>query len=115
MTEAGGVQPHIRGFAAALVEGDRAAVFSGLRQHVRGGGVPEHLLTKTICLIDDVYRSRIDGTACDAEIARLTARLDTPTLEKLVSSLATAIDTSYTTGMTGAKLALTRALTMLGA
>ncbi|MDD3531708.1 MAG: hypothetical protein PHV99_03920, partial [Candidatus Pacebacteria bacterium] len=106
---------HIRGFASAIVEGDRTAVFAGLRQHVRGGGAPEHLLSKTVCLIDDVYRARIDGTACDPELARITARLDMPTLEKLISSLTTAIDASYSTGVTGAKLALTRALAVLGA
>ncbi len=115
VTETVVVPPHIRGFAIALVEGDRNAVFAGLRQHLRGGGAPEHLLSKTVCLIDDVYRSRIDGIACDPDMARMTARLDTPTLEKLVTSLTTAIDSSYSTGVTGAKLALTRALTVLGA
>ncbi|MFZ3043985.1 MAG: hypothetical protein WA058_02675 [Minisyncoccia bacterium] len=105
---------HIRGFAVALVEGDRDAVFAGLRQHIRGGGAPEHLLSKTVCIIDDVYRSRIDGTACDPDLARMTARLDTPTLEKLITSLTTAIDSSYSTSVTGAKLALTRALAVLG-
>ena len=44
--EIGVVQPHIRGFAGALVEGDRAAVFAGLRQHIRGSGAPEQLLQK---------------------------------------------------------------------
>jgi len=114
-TKIASTPPHIRGFAVALVEGDRNAVFAGLRQHIRGAGVPEHLLSKTVCLIDDVYRARIDGTACDPELARMTARLDTPTLEKLISSLTTAIDSSYSTGVTGAKLALTRALAILGA
>lgn len=114
---AGTVQtpPHIRGFASALVEGDRAAVFAGLREHTRGAGAPERLLSGVVCLVDDVYRSRIDGTVCDPDLARLAARLDTPTLEKLVASLAIAIDSSYTDSMTGAKLALTRALTVLGA
>ena len=105
----------IRGFASALVEGDRAAVFAGLRQQTRGGGRAEQLLSETVCLLDDVYRSRVDGTTCDADIARLTARLTTPTLEKLIAALTTAIDSSYSTGVTGAKLALTRALTVLGA
>ena len=105
----------IRGFVSALIEGDRVAVFAGLRQHVRGGGSPERLVSDTVCLLDDVYRSRIDGTVCDADIARVTARLSTPVLEKLVASLATAIDSSYSTGVTGAKLALTRALAVLGA
>jgi len=109
------VPADIRGFVAALVEGDRSAVFAGLRQHVRGSGAPEQLISKIACLLDDSYRTRIDGTDCDADIVRMTARLDTPTLEKLVASLTTAIDSSYTTGTTGAKLALTRALAILGA
>jgi len=111
----GMVPPHLRGFVAALVEGDRVAVFASLRQHVRGGGDPEQLLSTLVCLLDDTYRARIDGTSCDATVARLTARLSTPTLESLITSLTTAIDSSYSTGVTGAKLALTRALTVLGA
>ena len=92
------------------------AVFAGLRQHIRGSGAPEKLVSETVCLLDDAYRARIDGTTdCDADIARITARLDTPTLEKLIASLATAIDSSYSAGVTGAKLALMRALTILGA
>lgn len=114
-TEAAGVPADVRGFTVALIEGDRAAVFAGLRQHVRGSGAPEQLITGAVCLLDDVYRARIDGTACDADIARMTARLSTPTLEKLIAGLATAIDSSYSTGVTGAKLALTRALATLGA
>ena len=105
----------IRGFTMALVEGDRTAVFAGLRQHMGGGGTAESLLSATACLLDDVYRARVEGTSCDPDIARLTARLATPTLEKLVMSLTTAIDSSYSTDVTGAKLALTRALSTLGA
>ncbi len=105
----------VRGFAIALIEGDRAAVFAGLRQQVRGGGTSEQLMSAVTGLLDDVYRSRIDGTACDADILRLTAKLSTPTLEKVVAALATAIDASYSTGVTGAKLALMRALAVLGA
>jgi hypothetical protein len=48
-------------------------------------------------------------------VARLTAKIPTPTLEKLVASLATAVDSSYSEGVIGAKLALTRALLVLGA
>jgi len=109
------VTPDVRGFAAALVGGDRAAVFAGLRQYIRGSGEPGKLLSATACLIDDAYRVRVDGTACDPDIARLTARLSTATLEKLIAALATAIDSSYSTSVTGAKLALTRALAVLGA
>ena len=115
VVESNGASASTRGFASALLEGDRVAVFAGLRQQVRGGGRTEKLLSETVCLLDDVYRARIDGTPCDADVARLAARLSTPTLEKLVTSLTTAIDSSYSEGVTGAKLALTRALTVLGA
>jgi hypothetical protein len=103
------------GFASALVGGDRDAVFAGLRQHVRSGGAPEHLVSSVACLLDDTYRARMDGTVCDATLERLSARLDTPTLEKLVGALTTAIDSSYSDSVTGAKLAFTRALSILGA
>lgn len=105
----------VRGMVSAILERDKEAVFAALRMHVRGGGEPEALLTPALCMIDDVYRSRIDGTPCDENVSRLAARLDTPTLEKLVASLTTAIDASYATSVTGAKLALTRALAALGA
>ncbi len=106
---------HVRGFIAALIEGDRAAVFAGLRQYIRGAGAPEKLIAETACLLDDAYRARLDGTSSDPDTTRLVARLDTPTLEKLVASLTTAIDSSYSAGVTGAKIALTRALAVLGA
>lgn len=102
-------------FISALVRGDRAAVFAGLRQRAQGTESPEQLISTAMCLLDDAYRARIDGTETDTNIARLVARLDTPTLEKLISALATAIDSSYSAGVTGAKLALTRALAILGA
>jgi DNA-binding transcriptional ArsR family regulator len=105
----------VRGLIAALVEGDRNAIFAALRMHVRGGGSPEALVTKIAFALDDAYRARIDGTPADPEIVRMIARLDTQTLERLVSSLTNAIDSSYSTGITGAKLALSRALSTLGA
>lgn len=115
LVEQNAASASVRGFASALLGGDRAAVFAGLRQHMLGGGSAEELLSEVACLLDDAYRARIDGTAADAELTRLSARLSTPILEKLVASLTTAIDSSYSTGVTGAKLALTRALATLGA
>ncbi len=105
----------VRGFVIALAQGDRAAVFAGLRQHARGGGAPEALLSAAACLLDDAYRARIEGAASDPTVARVVARLDTPKLEQVIAALATAIDASYTNGVTGAKLALTRALSEIGA
>jgi len=113
--EANGVPPHIRNFTSALVGGDRLAVFVGLREHVHVSGRPEQLLSATVCLLDDVYRARIDGSPCDAEFARLTARLSTTTLERFITALTTAVDSSYSDSVTGAKLALIRALAVLGA
>jgi hypothetical protein len=72
-------------------------------------------LTRVVCALDDAYRARVDGAPADAELVRLTARLDTQTLEKLVTALTNAIDSSYSSGITGVKLALTRALDTLGA
>ncbi len=109
------VSTDVRGFISALLEGDRNAVFSALRMQVRGGGSAEQYLTRVVTALDDVYRARIDGTPVDGDIARLTARLDTPTLEKLIMALTNAIDSSYSAGVTGAKLALARALGTIGA
>ena len=115
MSNERGVPMNGNSFASALVTGDRRAVFGALREQIREGIAPEKLVTRALCLLDDVYRARIDGTQCDPNIARVTARLDTLTLERLIAALTTAIDSSYTTSITGAKLALMRALTILGA
>ena len=104
-----------RSFVIALIEGDRTTVFSELRQHTRNGNTPEQFMSIALCLLDEVYRARIDGIDCDTDVERVAARIPTPTLEKLIVSLATAIDSSYSSGATGAKLALIRALAVLGA
>jgi hypothetical protein len=108
------IDPSVRGFIVALVERDRVAVFGALRLHLRGGGDAEILLTEATCALDDAYRARIDGIACDPAIAKVCEKCDNATLEKLVAALTTAIDSSYSEGVTGAKLALTRALATLG-
>ncbi len=115
VAEASGISTDVRGFTYALLEGDREGTFAGLRQYARGGGKPETLISQAAFLIDDAYRARVEGAECDADIVRHAARLSTPQLEKLVISLTTAIDSSYSAGIAGAKLALTRALAVLGA
>ena len=105
----------VRGFLATLLEGDRTAVFYALRQITRGGGDATRFLTDATCMLDDAFRARIDGTDCDADIVRLVAKYQTPVLEEIVSALATAIDSSYSSGVTGAKLALAHALSRIGA
>jgi hypothetical protein len=101
-------------FASALLIGDRQAVFAALRQHAQNNGAPEKLVSGAAFLIDDAYRSRIEGTG-ETVLSRIAARLSTPVLEQLVTALTTAVDASYSSGMTGAKLALARALAVLGA
>ena len=99
-----------RALIKALAHGNREEAFTILRESVRAGEAPHQLMTKAVCALDDVYRSRIDGVACDPEVQELCAACDTPALERMVSSLTTAVDASYSTDVTAAKLALVRAL-----
>lgn len=103
----------ISGFLGALLSGDRDTVFGTLRNVNRTGGDTQEFLSHAVCALDDAYRARIDGTPCHPEIARITSDCATNFLERLVSSLATAIDSSYSAGITGAKLAATRALSIV--
>ncbi len=104
-----------RGFLAALLEGDRTAVFYALRQVARGGGDTARFLADATCMLDDAFRARIDGTDCDPDVVRLVAKYQTPALEEIITALATAIDASYSSNVTASKLALTRALARIGA
>ncbi len=104
-----------RGFLSSLLEGDRAAVFAALRQVSRGGGSVSVFLSDVTCMLDDAYRARIDGTDCDEDIVRLVAKYQTPVLEGLISALATAIDSSYSSDITAAKIAIVHALACIGA
>jgi hypothetical protein len=103
----------ISGFLGALLSGNRDQVFGTLRDVNRTGGDTQEFLAHAVCALDDAYRARIDGTPVHPEIARITSDCATNFLERLVSSLATAIDSSYSAGITGAKLAATRALAVV--
>ena len=100
-------------FIEALLSGDRDQVFGMLRNVNRTGGDSETFVTHTVCALDDAYRARLDGTPCHPEVLRATEGVATPFLERVIASLATAVDSSYSTGVTGAKLALTRALAVV--
>jgi hypothetical protein len=104
------VSTDVRDFVAALLAGNRDTVFMTLRQIVREGGDAEIFMTQVVCALDDAYRNRLENTKVNAEIARLTANCATSFLEKLTSALTNAVDSSYSPGVTGSKLALTRAL-----
>jgi hypothetical protein len=107
------ISTDVRDFCAALLNGDRDAVFGTMRQIVREGGDAETFLTQVVVVLDDAYRARVDGTKVNPEIARLTQNCATPFLERLTSALTNAVDSSYTPGISGSKLALTRALAVV--
>lgn len=107
------VSHDVREFLAALIAGNRDAVFGTVRTITREGGDSEEFLTHAVCALDDAYRSRVDGSVCHPDIASLTAACHPSFLERLVTSLTTAVDGSYSTGVTGVKLALTRALAVV--
>jgi hypothetical protein len=111
--QAAAVPTDVRDFVAALLQGDRNTVFGTLRQVVREGGDGETFITQVVCAIDDAYRARVDGTAVNPEIAALTQNCATPFLERLNNALTNAVDSSYSPGISGSKLALTRALAVV--
>ncbi|HEY0979389.1 MAG TPA: hypothetical protein VGE23_00920, partial [Candidatus Paceibacterota bacterium] len=89
---------------------DRDTVFGMVRKMAREGEDTELFISHAACALDDAYRACIDGTTCHPDIAELTQGCHPSFLERLVSSLTTAVDGSYSAGMTGVKMALTRAL-----
>jgi hypothetical protein len=103
----------VRDFIAALLHGDRERVFGTIRQIVREGGDAEVFLTQVVCALDDAYRARLENTKVHPEIASLTQNCATSFLERLTGALTNAIDSSYSPGVTGTKLALARALAII--
>ena len=100
----------VRDFIAALLNGDRDTVFGMIRSMARQGQDTEAFVSHAACALDDAYRACIDGTTCHPDIAELTNGCHPSYLERLVASLTSAVDGSYSAGMTGVKMALTRAL-----
>ncbi|MDP2593937.1 MAG: hypothetical protein Q8P36_01175, partial [bacterium] len=109
------VSAFLEALLAAPPAGGREVTFSMLRIEARSGGDTEAFLTQVACALDDAYRARLEGIPVHPEIARITAAIATPVLERLVTAFASAIDSPYSVGITGAKLALTRALAISGA
>jgi hypothetical protein len=103
----------VRIFIEALLRGDRETVFGTIRGITRNGGDSEAFLTHAVCALDDAYRSKVDGSTCHPDILAATADCHPSFLERVVTSLTTAVDGSYSTGITGVKLALTRALAVV--
>lgn len=100
----------VRDFIKALLDGDRDTVFGTVRKLAREGQDTELFVSHAACALDDAYRACIDGTTCHPDIAELTNGCHPSFLERIVQSLSGAVDGSYSSGMTGVKMALTRAL-----
>jgi hypothetical protein len=100
----------VLGFITALLNGERDQVFALIRRLNQAGHDVEGFMAHAICALDDAYRARIDGTPLHHEVKRATDHCATPFLERLVTALTTAVDGSYSMGVTGIKLAITRAL-----
>ena len=108
--EAAPVHPDVVGFISSILEGERDVVFGTIRHLTQAGHDAEEFMAHAICAIDDAYRARIDGTPVHEDVKQVTDHCATSFLERLVTALTTAVDGSYSMGITGIKLALTRAL-----
>jgi len=97
-------------FVQWLVEGNSNKVFSFLRSITKQGKTAEEFLTKILYELDSVYQSRLEGTQAAGAVAEIVRPLSIRELEHIIESLTRAIDGGYSSGMTGAKVALARIL-----
>ncbi len=107
------VAENVPAFISALLSGNKEAAFESIRQVTRAGEASEEFLTHAIVALDDAYRAKIDGSAVHPAIAALTNNCAPAFLEKVIGALTTAVDGTYSTGVTGVKLAVTRALSVV--
>jgi hypothetical protein len=107
--------PEVPAFIQALVNGERETVFGIVRAMTRAGEDVESFLAHATFALDDAYRAHLEGTPVHPEVAKATEGCAPSFLERIVSALTTAVDGSYSHGITGTKLALTRALAVSGA
>ena len=103
----------VPGFVAALLSGNRDATFDIIRQVTRAGDSAEEFLTHAVVALDDAYRAKVDGTQVHPAVAALTTNAAPAFLEKVIGALSAAVDGTYSTGVTGVKLAVTRALSVV--
>lgn len=104
------VDHNVPAFITALLAAEKDQVFGMIRELNRAGQDVEQFLTHVVVALDDAYRAKIDGTPVHPEVARVCVDCAPSFLERVISSLTTVVDGSYVTGVTGVKLAVTRAL-----
>lgn len=100
-------------FLAALLAGDKDRVYGMIRSVTKSGGDAQAFLTHTVFALDDAYRAKVEGAPVHPEVAKVCEDCAPNFLERLIGTLSTAVDSTYSTGVTGVKLAVTRALSLI--
>ena len=108
--EVSAVHQDVPAFLSALLAAEKTQVFAMIRELNKAGENVEEFLTHVVVALDDAYRAKIDGTPVHTEVARVCVDCAPSFLERVIASLTTVVDGSYMTGITGVKLAVTRAL-----
>ena len=95
-------------FVQWVVDGNRDKAFSFLRTVMSQGQTADAFLRKVVYELDRAYQARLEGSDADPAVIDIVSTLTNKDLEALITGLVRAVDGGYTTGMTGAKVALTR-------
>jgi hypothetical protein len=99
----------VNAFVSAILSGNREQAFGAIRH-----GRVEELMAGAVTALDSLYRSRVEGKMPgDAVLARAAQEFSGPALENIISILAGAVDATYSSPETAAKLALTKIFTSL--
>lgn len=97
-------------FLGALLAGEKETVFGMLRSITQAGEDAQAFLTHAVFALDDAYRGKTEGSPVHADVAKVCENCEPNVLERLIENLGTAVDSTYSTGTTAVKLAVTRAL-----
>lgn len=95
-------------FIQWIVEGNQDKAFGFLRTMVSQGRKADDFLRKVVYELDRAYQGRLEGSDADKSVVDTLLPLANKDLEALITGLVRAVDGGYSTGITGAKVALTR-------
>ena len=102
-------------FIGWIAKGESEKAFDFLRNLRLTQKSAQDFMEKTVCELDAAYRCRIDSTGVANEhTTAAVAHMTTGQIEKLIEALASAVDRSYGSDFTSAKIALVRALGVKG-
>lgn len=102
-------------FIGWVASGQSEKAFDFLRTLSLTSQSAQDFMEKTVCELDDAYRCRMDNTGAPNEhTTAAIANLSNSEVEKLIEALASAVDRSYGSEYTSAKVALVKALGVKG-